>query len=348
MAGSRQPTVLLTGASGVVGRAVAEELSGHRVIGTVHADADVPVLDEVLRCDLAEERLGLDAERWDRLAGEVDAIVHSGALTQWGQPRELYERVNVGGTRRVIELAQAAGAPVHYVGTCFVKALMDHSYDEMSEDNVVRPYVWSKLESERLLAESGVPFNVFRPTNLVGHSETGASSRPQIVQAMSDWICRGKAPYFPAHPGNLVDVVPLDVLAVAVARAVEMEDLGHEHWVTYGAEAMTVEEALDVVVEHAARLGRDIERARVVDPREPLPIPLEEVPATSRSFVKVLIDVSETTHLSGGVLPSSLPELRERYGVPEASDAEAYRRSLEYWAAERGTMPARATTKEAT
>ena len=348
MADQRKLTVLLTGASGVVGRPVADELSAHRVIGTVNSDNDPLDVDEVLRCDMAEPRLGLSEERWDQLAQEVDAIVHSAALTQWGQPRELYERINVGGTRSVIELAKAADAPVHYVSTCFVQALEGRDYDDMSETNVVRPYIWSKRESERLLRESDVPHSIFRPTNLVGNSETGASSRPQIVQAMSDWICRGKAPYLPLHEGNLVDIVPIDVVAIAVARAVELEDVGNDYWVTYGENAMTADEAMDVLVEHAAKLGREIERVPVVDPREPLPIPLEEVKATSRAFVKVLIDVSETTHLSGGVLPCSMPELRERFGVPEPSDVESYKRSLEYWAIERGMLPARETTKEAT
>ncbi len=50
--------------------------------------------------------------------------------------------------------------------------------------------------------------------------------------------------------------------------------------------------------------------------------------------MKVLIDVSEVTSGCGGVLPSSLPELHDRLGVPVPSDREAYRLSLEYWAAE--------------
>jgi hypothetical protein len=145
-----------------------------------------------------------------------------------------------------------------------------------------------------------------------------------------------------------VDIVPIDVVAIAVARAVELEDVGNDYWVTYGENAMTADDAMDVLIEHAAKLGREIDRVPVVDPREPLPIPLEEIKATSRTFVKVLIDVSETTHLSGGVLPCSMPELRERFGVPEPSDIEAYKRSLEYWAIERGMLPARETTKEAT
>ena len=339
MGGER--TILLTGASGVVGRAVAAELDAERVIGLAHADRDVSEVDEVLASDLTQPRLGLDRDRWRALADEVDVVVHSGALTAWGKPREDYDAINVQGTARVIELAQAAGAPVHYVGTCFVHAIERGALDDLNPDNVVTPYIASKLESEQLLERSGVPHTIFRPTNLVGDSHTGASSRPQIVQALSDWICRGKAPYFPAHPGNLIDIVPLDVLAVAIARAVRADDVGSLYWVTYGEDALTVEETVDILIEHARSLGREIERAPVVDPRNPLPIPLDEIPAISRTFLKVLIDVSEVTHGCGGVLPSSMPELAARHGVPRPSDAEAYRLSLEYWAAERtGTRKA--------
>jgi nucleoside-diphosphate-sugar epimerase len=262
-------------------------------------------------------------------------IVHSAGLTEWGRPQEDYDAINLNGTRRVIEFAEAAEAPVHFLSTCFVNAIERDALSELGPDNVVRPYIVSKLESERLLAENGVPHTIFRPTNLVGDSRTGASSRPQIVQALSDWICRGKAPFFAAHRGNLVDVVPLDVVAIAVARAVEADDLGRLYWVTYGDQAMTVDQAIDVAVEHARARGREIDRAAVIDPRDGLPMSLDDVPAMSRLYVKVMIDVSEVTHASGGVLPSSMPELRERHEVPMPSDVEAYRLSLEYWAAER-------------
>ena len=52
-------TVLITGASGVVGRAVAAELRDCRVIGLVHSDPDVPGIAEVLSGDLAQPWLGL-------------------------------------------------------------------------------------------------------------------------------------------------------------------------------------------------------------------------------------------------------------------------------------------------
>lgn len=332
-------TTLITGAAGVVGRAVAAELRVDRVVGMVHRNADAPEADTLVVGDLAAPRLGLTETAWRELAAEVDVIVHSGALTEWGQPVERYDAINVDGTARVVELAQRADAPVHFISTCFVHAIERGRVGELGPGNIVTPYIQSKLASERVLADSGVPHSIFRPTNLVGDSRTGASSSPQIVQMLSDWVCRGKAPYFPIHPGNLVDIAPLDVLSRAVAAAVEADDTGGPYWVTYGEAAMTVDVAIDVLVEHARSLGREIERVPVVDPREPMPIALERIAPTSRAFLKVLIDVSEVTHACGGVLPSSLGKLAQRFGVPLASDVESYRLSLDYWAAERARAP---------
>lgn len=329
-------TVLVTGASGVVGRAVAAELGDCRLIGLAHSDTDVSEVDEVLPSDLSKPLLGLDEATWRRLADEVDVIVHSGALTQWGQPPERYRAINIEGTQRVVELAKAAEAPVHMVSTCFVHAIELGRVGELGPDNVVKPYIESKLAAERVLADSGVRHSVFRPTNMVGDSRTGASSRPQIVQQMSDWIGRGKAPYFPLHPGNLVDIAPMDVLSVAVANAVRQDKAEGLFWVTYGERGMTAEQALDIVSEHARqRAGRTVPKAPIWDPSLPPPSPLEQVPPLSRSFLKVLVDVSETTKACGGVLPTSLPELHEHFGAPDVSDTAAFRLSLDYWADQR-------------
>jgi nucleoside-diphosphate-sugar epimerase len=325
-------TVLLTGASGVIGRAVAEELRDCHVIGLAHTEDSVPEADEVLHADLAQPLLGLGQRTWNDLARRVDVVIHSGALTVWGQPYARYQEINVGGTQRVVEFAAQAQAPVHLISTCFVRTLELGTQDTLSPGNVVEPYIRSKLAAERLVTGSGLPYSVFRPTNLVGDSRTGASSRPQIVQLMSEWFCRGKAPYFPAHPGNLIDVVSLDLTAMAIARAVENNAVGGPYWITSGQDAMTVAQTQAILLDHARESGREIEAVPVVDPRGPLPVPLDDIPATSRAFLKVLIDVSEVTSACGGVLPSSLAELRDRFGLPEVNDRDAFRLSLKYWA----------------
>ncbi|MGN2638094.1 SDR family oxidoreductase [Nocardia takedensis] len=325
-------TALLTGVSGVVGRAVAAELRDFHVVGLAHSATDVTEADEVLTADLREPLLGLDERTWHELAERVDVVIHSGALTNWGQPREIYQGINIDGTARVLELAKAADAPVHMISSCFVHAIELGRIDDLRPGNVVTPYIWSKLEAEHLVERSGLPYTIHRPTNVIGDSRTGASSRPQIVVQLSEWLARGKAPYIPVHPGNLMDFVPLDVTAHGIARAVEADATGRTLWQTYGPEAMSVDEAQQIMVDHGIALGRKIAPVPVVDPTLPLPVPLERIAPMSRTFLQVLIDTSEVTSYCGGVLPTSLPELREKFDVPAVDDREAFRRTLEYWA----------------
>jgi thioester reductase-like protein len=329
---NRKRTALLTGASGVIGRAVAKELRDHHVIGLAHHDTDIPEVDETQPGRLEAPRLGLNARDWAVLAERVEVIIHSGALTEWGQPWSCYQSVNIGGTREVVALAKRANAPIHLISTCFVHALERDGMHLVSPGNVVTPYIRSKLAGEKLVAHSGVPYSIYRPTNLVGDSRTGASSKPQIVQTMSSWLCRGKAPYFPAHPANLLDILSLDVTAITIARAVESDDLGRQYWLTTGPTAMTIDEAMDILVAHAADLGRQPPHLSIVDPSLPLPVPVAELPASVRPFIKVLLDISEITRACSGMLPTSLPELWDRHGVPAVSDRDAYRISLKYWA----------------
>lgn len=323
-------TVLLTGASGVVGRSILREPTGLRILSATHSAPVPEATGPVVRLDLTAERFGLDEESYAALAAEVDVVIHSAGLTEWGLPAEAYEPVNVEGTRRVVEFAERAGAPVHFMSTAFVAALMDGAPVPLSDANICRNYISSKLRAERLLRDSGIPYTVFRPTNLIGDAATGWTSQGQIVQLMSDWICRGRAPLLPAHEGIRMDFVPQDLLSKAVLRAIELGDTSGEFWVTFGAEAMDMAASLQVLVKHAANQGRTLEPPPVVDPEALTAADLAAMRPMVRSYVSVLRDVSEVTRCSGGVLPSSMPELRERYGVPRVDDAAAYLRTLEY------------------
>lgn len=329
-------TIVLTGASGVVGRALLAELAGRSVVALVHQDSVDGVRS--LRCDISRDRLGLDPDAYRRLAHDADAIVHAAGETDWSAPRERFAQINVRGTENVIQLARDADVPLHHISTSFIRALRADAALLLPDDNLIVNYVRSKIACERMLAASGVPHTVFRPTNLIGDSRTGAIARTQMVQLVSEFICRGKVPVFPARPGSLVDVVPQDVLARAVVAVLDAEELGTEYWVTAGTGALTVPQTVDACVRFMERIGRPIDRPQVIDPGDAdldSPEFRGRLSPMARAFFGRLRDISDGM-TACGPFPTSLEELASRHGVEHGSFHDAYVRGLERWAEEKG------------
>jgi len=99
-------TVLVTGASGFLGRAVVRELlaGGYAVRTLQRTPSRTPGSTDVLGSVT-------DPEVVARAVAGVDAVVHLAAkVSLAGDPAD-FERVNVGGTRTLLDAAQAAGVP---------------------------------------------------------------------------------------------------------------------------------------------------------------------------------------------------------------------------------------------
>src|ERR1700716_1418211 len=86
--GGRSPagaTVLLTGASGLVGQALLSELRGREIVCLTHR---TPVSDGgtvSVRGDLTQRHFGLSDLDYRALAGRVDAVIHCAAVTDFGR-----------------------------------------------------------------------------------------------------------------------------------------------------------------------------------------------------------------------------------------------------------------------
>lgn len=96
---------LVTGAMGFIGRAAAERLLGlgWQVTLLVRPGSEPPPSlagAKVVHTDLAE----CDAKGLRALLPACDVVVHAAAIrNRWGTPPELYQRVNVEGTRNLID-----------------------------------------------------------------------------------------------------------------------------------------------------------------------------------------------------------------------------------------------------
>lgn len=178
----------VSGATGFVGGHVARELR----------ERGADVRDE--RVDL------LDAQGLERVVRGCEAVVHVAALYSYDAPAEAFERVNVEGTRMLLDVAARTGVRrfVHCstAGTCGpVPGRPATEEDAPPAWELEVPYKRTKLAAERLALDANAV--VVNPTTPVGEGDR----RPTPTGRMIAGVAGGRIPGYVATTGlNVVDV----------------------------------------------------------------------------------------------------------------------------------------------
>jgi nucleoside-diphosphate-sugar epimerase len=161
--------VLVTGASGFVGRVTCAELSsrGHDPVAMVRRPGSHPDgTDEVVGDIAAEDgRQLIDAVA----SAAPDCVIHLAAEIASQRSEEKIRATNIEGTRRLIGAAREAGGPKFVF--CSTVVTGDAGGRLLEPDKplpVETPYGRSKQEGERLLRESGLPHAIVRPSHVYG------------------------------------------------------------------------------------------------------------------------------------------------------------------------------------
>jgi dihydroflavonol-4-reductase len=216
--------------------------------------------------EVRDERVDLlDAEGLERVVRGCEVVVHVAALYSFDAPLPDFERVNVGGTRTLLDVAARTGVRrfVHCstAGTCGpVPGRPATEEDAPPAWELDVPYKRTKVAAERLALEANAV--VVNPSAPVG----GGDRKPTPTGRMIASVATGRMPGFVATTGlNLVDV--RDV-ARGHALALEHGEPG-ERYILGG-----VDLPLEEVFAAVARLaGRPRPRLRV-------PYPVAEVAGT--------------------------------------------------------------------
>ena len=259
-------TVLVTGASGVLGTAILAELAGgYRLLAGVHRR--LPAGDaRVVRVDVTAPRLGLAAADYRRLCADVDVVVHSAAIVNFSADSAEVDRVNVEGLGRVVEFAAEAGALLVHVSTAFV-ARHDGGR-ELAAKSTARPdeYVRSKHTGEGIVRASGIEAVIVRPSVLIGHSRTGEIRQGQGVHSLGEAILLGDLPFVPAVRGSYIDVVSTDVVGQGIRALLDADVRDGEFWLTAGESALPVARFVELTTEEGLAAGREVRPVRLVKP----------------------------------------------------------------------------------
>jgi nucleoside-diphosphate-sugar epimerase len=202
--------ILITGASGFIGRRLMERLrdDGRDVRGI---DISTDLNRRVVAGDIAEEG------PWQAAAEGCDTVIHAAAATTPIATREVRWRTNVLGTRRVLDAAIAAGAK-RFVHVSTVRAYGDTDFpDGVDESYPVRidgdAYADTKVAAEQVVlqahAAGEIECTILRAGDVYGPGSRAWTVLPVEAIRSHRFVlpAKGRGVFSPLYVDNLIDAV---------------------------------------------------------------------------------------------------------------------------------------------
>jgi nucleoside-diphosphate-sugar epimerase len=205
--------VLVTGASGFIGRMACAELRGrdHQVSALVRTPGTEPAGTRAHEGDITDPRSLVRAVD----SAQPDAVLHLAAETAATRDPDLIEQVNVQGTRNVVEACADAGVERFvFCSTVVTGNAHGETLTEESTLPVDTVYGRSKQKGEDIVRGSGLRTAIVRPGHVYGAGGWYEHEFVKRLQQPGRLAVVGKG-------DNWWDVVRVEDVAAALALALE-------------------------------------------------------------------------------------------------------------------------------
>jgi NAD(P)-dependent dehydrogenase (short-subunit alcohol dehydrogenase family) len=246
--------------------------------------------------DLSQEHLGCE-DKITELKGKIDHFFHLAAIYDMTADAETQRVSNVDGTRHAVQLAEALEAKrFHMVSSIAAAGLYKGTFTEDMFDEAEKienhPYFQTKHESEAVVREEcDVPWRVYRPGIVVGHSETGEIEKIdgpyyffKVLQRARDLLPQ----WFPGVgiEGGNINLVPVDFVVKAMDHIAHLDGLDGQAFHLTDPNPMTAGQVINAF----AKAAHAPEAAMRIDSRM-----FEFIPKQVRSGLTILPPVKRIT-----------------------------------------------------
>ncbi len=211
--------------------------------------------------DLAKAKLGVAPADMAKLKGKVTHLFHLAAIYDLSADAESQRVANIDGTRNAVEFAEAIKAGCfHHTSSIAAAGLYDGTFrEDMFEEaeELDHPYFRTKHDSEGIVRnECKVPFRIYRPGMVVGHSKTGEIDKidgpyyffkliQKMRKALPSWV-----PTIGIEGGR-INVIPVDYVVDAMDYIAHKKGLDGECFHLTDPEPMRIGEILNVFAKAA-------------------------------------------------------------------------------------------------
>ena len=181
---------------------------------------------ELVAGDITAAGLGIGRAKAAELRGSLWQAWHLAAVYDLAVAREVGRRVNVDGTRNVLDFVSCATGfdRLQYVSTAYVSGTARGVFRETDLDvgqGFKNHYEETKFQAEVEVVRSQVPATIYRPGVVVGDSRTGETAKfdgPYLVLRLMERLPSPGVFFRIGTSRGTVNIVPVDFVVEAMAR----------------------------------------------------------------------------------------------------------------------------------